>query len=356
MLCYKADIEAALRTPGFGGFQLLDLHDFPGQGTALVGVLNPFWKDKGYVDAKAYSRFAGSVVPLARLPKMIWQNNEQLQADLEIANFGAAPLKGVTPRWTLMDKAGHLIKKGHLAARDIPLGNALPLGHIQIPLEEITQATALKLTLEVQGYQNDWDLYVYPASTPEQKGVLVTDQLGTQALSTLQAGGKVLLSISKGQLCANKGGDIALGFSSIFWNTAWTHSQPPTTLGILCDPKHKALASFPTDYYSNWQWWDPITHGAAIELDSLTTGLSPIVRVIDDWVTGRSLGLIFECKVANGTLIVAATDLLSNLEKRPVARQLRYSLTKYMNSSDFQPKQQVSIEKLQALIKTNEPK
>ena len=45
-LCYKEDIESALRTPGFGGFQLLDLHDFPGQGTALIGVLDPFWEEK----------------------------------------------------------------------------------------------------------------------------------------------------------------------------------------------------------------------------------------------------------------------------------------------------------------------
>src|ERR1019366_7865673 len=44
-LCYKEDIESALRTPGMGGFELLDLHDFPGQGTALVGVLDPFWHD-----------------------------------------------------------------------------------------------------------------------------------------------------------------------------------------------------------------------------------------------------------------------------------------------------------------------
>ena len=51
-LCYKADIEAALRTKNFGGFQLLDLHDFPGQGTALVGVLNPFWKEKGLCNRK----------------------------------------------------------------------------------------------------------------------------------------------------------------------------------------------------------------------------------------------------------------------------------------------------------------
>lgn len=39
VLCYKEEIGVALRTPGIGGGQLLDLHDFPGQGTALVGVL-----------------------------------------------------------------------------------------------------------------------------------------------------------------------------------------------------------------------------------------------------------------------------------------------------------------------------
>ncbi|MGH7978880.1 MAG: sugar-binding domain-containing protein, partial [Limisphaerales bacterium] len=49
VLCYKEEIESALRTPGMGGFELLGLTDFPGQGTALVGVLNPFWETKGYV-------------------------------------------------------------------------------------------------------------------------------------------------------------------------------------------------------------------------------------------------------------------------------------------------------------------
>lgn len=56
-ICYKADIEAALRTPGFSGFQLLDLHDFPGQGTALVGVLNPFGKVRATLMQKAIENF-----------------------------------------------------------------------------------------------------------------------------------------------------------------------------------------------------------------------------------------------------------------------------------------------------------
>ena len=78
-LCYKEEIESALRTPGMGGFELLDLHDFPGQGTALVGVLDPFWDDKGYVTAEEYRRFCNRTVPLARLSKRVFTTDETLR-------------------------------------------------------------------------------------------------------------------------------------------------------------------------------------------------------------------------------------------------------------------------------------
>ena len=90
-LCYKEDIESALRTPGMGGFELLDLHDFPGQGTALVGVLDPFWEEKGYITPREYSRFCNATVPLARLPRRVFTTNDRCGARIEIAHFGAAP-------------------------------------------------------------------------------------------------------------------------------------------------------------------------------------------------------------------------------------------------------------------------
>ena len=91
-LCYKEEIESALRTPGFGGFHLLDLHDFPGQGTALVGVLDPFWDEKGYVTPQAFKRFCNHTVPLALMAKRYWRCGETFRADLQIAHFGPAPL------------------------------------------------------------------------------------------------------------------------------------------------------------------------------------------------------------------------------------------------------------------------
>jgi len=349
-LCYKADIEAALRTPGFGGFQLLDLHDFPGQGTALVGVLNPFWEDKGYITGKEYSRFCNSIVPLARLSKMIYLNNEELSVPVEIANFGEASLNNITPSWTIKDASGKVLFGGHLPETNIPLGNAIKLGEIKQSLSSITQASRIVLTVSVDGHENSWDVFVYPASLPTIEGVLVTQQLDDKAIPTLNSGGKVLLTLKKGSVKPEKGGDIQIGFSSIFWNTAWTHGQPPTTLGILCDPSHPAFKDFPTQYYSNWQWWDAMSHSNAIRLDSVANGLQPIVRVIDDWVTARPLGLVFECKVGKGKLLVSGIDLLTDQDKRPEARQLLYSLKKYMAGNSFKPVIEVPFESIKGIV------
>lgn len=351
VLCYKADIEAALRTPNFGGFQLLDLHDFPGQGTALVGVLNPFWEDKGYVTGKEYSRFCNSTVPLTRLPKMIYLNNETLSVPVEIAHFGDKELINVSPSWSIKNTSGKVLFQGRLAKTNIPLGNAFKLGEINQSLSSVAQASQLILTVSVNNYANSWDLFVYPASLPlVDEKILVTQQLDANALQILTKGGKVLLTIKKGSVKAENGGDIKIGFSSIFWNTAWTKGQAPHTLGILCDPKHPALKSFPTEYHSNWQWWDGMSHSNAIKLDALSADLQPIVRVIDDWFTARPLGLVFECKVGKGKLLFSAVDLLSDADKRPEAKQLLYSLKNYMTTNQFNPVISVEAGKIKELL------
>jgi hypothetical protein len=346
-LCYKSDIEAALRTPGFGGFQLLDLHDFPGQGTALVGVLNPFWEEKGYITSKEYSKFCNSVVPLALLPKMIYLNNEKLSVPVEVAQFSGVPLNNVIPVWKIKNASGKILFQGQLPKTNIPLGNAISLGEIKQSLSTVTKASRLVLSVSIGSYENSWEIFVYPASLPEiDNGILVTQQLDENAIRVLNKGGKVLLTLEKGSVKAENGGDVKIGFSSIFWNTAWTHGQPPTTLGILCNPAHPALKDFPTQYYSNWQWWDAMTHSNAINLDSVAKGLQPIVRVIDDWVTAKPLGLLFECKVGKGKLLVSGIDLLTDNDKRPEARQLLFSLEEYMGSNSFNPQTSVPVKNI----------
>ncbi|TWO33437.1 beta-galactosidase [Seonamhaeicola sediminis] len=351
-LCYKADIEAALRTKGMAGYQLLDLHDFPGQGTALVGVLDAFWDEKGYVTPEEFKAFSGSTVPLARLSKPTFKNTDTLTAKIEIAHFGEYPLKNVTPKWELIKIDGSVFSKGVLNETDIPIGNGIQLGTINQSLSSIDTAQKLTLTVSVEDYKNNWDVWVYPNKNRvvvDDSSIKVISKLDAKTISYLENGGNVLLNINKGDIAPEKGGDIGIGFSSIFWNTSWTNGQKPHTLGILCNPEHPALANFPTEYHSNWQWWDAMSHSNAIVFDDMPE-LNPIVRVIDDWFKNRKLALIFEARVGKGKLIFSGIDLHTDLEERLEAQQLLYSLKTYMTGQDFKPKSELTISQLKALL------
>ncbi len=354
-LCYKSDIEAALRTPGFAGFELLGLQDFPGQGTAPVGVLDAFWEEKGYVSPREFRRFCGPTVPLARWPKRVYLQNEELSVPVEAAHFGKAPLRKAAPEWALMSAQGEFLQRGRLAECDVPLDNAVPVGQVRIPLAPLAAPARYRLVVRVGEGENDWDFWVYPPdgpAAPPASELLLARRLDAAAVDRLKAGGRVLLVPARGSVKPDKGGEVALGFSSIFWNTAWTSKQPPHTLGLLCDPRHPALTAFPNDGCSDWQWWDAVAHGQAVRLDGLGKDFAPIVRIIDDWFSNRPLGLIFEAKAGGGKLLVCASDLLTDADRRPEARQLLRSLTAYASGTAFDPKVEVGLDVLQGLFKT----
>jgi len=351
-LCYKADIEAALRTKDMAGFQLLDLHDFPGQGTALVGVLDAFWEQKGYISAEEFSRFSNETVPLARMEKRIFSNQEEFIAEIEVSHFGSYPLIEPKINWEISDKDGQKIAGENLEIEKLRIDNCQKVGEIRYPLINIQEATKLHLKVFVNGFSNGWDFWIFPENLPDPKNndVYISDNLDDKLFQVLNNGGKVLLSMKKESLNNTYGGEIKLGFSSIFWNTAWTRGQAPHTLGILCDPNHEALKEFPTEYHSNWQWWDAMSNGQAIMLKMFKSNINPIVRVIDDWFENRSLGLVFEARIGNGKIIVSGIDLLTDLDNRLEAQQLLYSLKKYMDTDSFNPTSNILPEELKLLI------
>lgn len=344
-LCYKADIEAALRTPGFAGFQLLGLNDFPGQGTALVGVLDPFWEEKGYVDGGEYSMFCNRTVPLARFPKMVWLNDEVLEVPVETAHFGERELRGATIRWNIATMEGKELASGKFV-RDLPLGNCIQTGEIRYDLSGVTEPSQLVVSVEVPETEarNRWNIWVYP--TIKAKVAVqpyITNRLDAAARAELEKGGAVLL-LAYGTVTPERGGDIPVGFSSIFWNTAWTRGQAPHTLGICCDADHPALAAFPNEGVSDYQWWDLTSRCDAMILDDYPEGFRAIVYIIDDWFTNRKLGLLYEARAGNGKLLVCSADLQNDLDKRPAAAQFRQSLVEYMASDKFDPAQRLDIE------------
>jgi hypothetical protein len=324
---------------------LLDLHDFPGQGTALVGLLDAFWDSKGLIEAQTFRQFCASVVPLIRYPKAIYENNENFEATAEVANFGNAPLKNNKLVWKITDQEGKQLGQGTIACRQISIGNNQHLGTISWPLQTISKASQLNVSLKIEGtsYENQWKIWVYPTAGLPMKSKVVITQSFEEASNELDAGKCVLLSPDWKKLKGIEG-----KFVPVFWSPVHFPTQAGT-MGVLCDPKHPAFAMFPTQMHADWQWWDLCKNSKTVIIDSLKE-VTPLVEMIDNFVNNRRLASIFEVKAGKGKLIFTSIDLFNNLDQRPVARQLRNSLLNYMEGGAFNPSGSLEFSKIKDIL------
>lgn len=346
----KEELEALLRTPGLGGYQLLQLQDFPGQGTAPVGVVDIFWDPKPYVTAEQFRQFQSPRVLLVRSPSFIFTNDETFKAVAEIANYGEGKMKNAVIGWKLTFGDGKPFDKGSFSKSDISVGGPVALGTISSSLKGIDKATRLDLTLALKGSDitNHWSIWVYPKKLPptDTTNFLVAHAFNQSVKDVLQQGGRVLLLADTSEINS----DLSPSFSGISWNTVWS-GTPPDKLGILCDPAHPALKDFPTQYYSNWQWWDLVRHSRPMKLNDLPASFRPIIQMIPDWNKNNKIGLLFEAKVGKGKLLMTSMDLTKRMDERPVARQMLYSLEKYIGSDAFDPKVEISFQQISGLFK-----
>jgi beta-galactosidase len=357
--CYKEEIEANLRTPGLAGFQLLDLHDYLGQGTALIGVLDAFWESKGYVTPEEFRKFCGPVVPLAWLKKRVFTTDEKLEADYGVANFGSHTLEKSVVRWEIRDGSGKIV--GVIPSNpivDIPVGFKDKRGNFSMGLDKLPAPAQYKLVVVVDSadehFTNDWNFWLYPAQVEDSKtsDVLVTSNW-SDAEKKLTDGGKVLFTPTTEDLDPAK--CPPMRNVPIFWNIQMTVRPPQNPsprfdamLGLLCETNSPALAEFPTDKNCDWQWTQLINGVRSVNLTSAPRELKPIVWAIDDWNRNWKLGVIFECKVGSGKLLVSAIDL-NNERGGSELQQLKRSLLDYMGGEKFNPAATLTPEQVQKL-------
>ncbi len=343
-ICQRADIEAALRTPELAGFHWLDLQDFPGQGTALVGMLNVFLESKGIATPETWRQFCNETVPLCLFDRYTWMTHETFTGEIRIAHYGAADLPRARVQWTLEDPGGLIAASGGFGPLTIRQGNVVPVGEIRAPLARVTAPRKIRLTIAIEHtpFWNTYDLWVYPPTvdTSPPAGVRVSRRLDEATFAHLREGGRAVLFPFLDQLTNS----VAGAFATDFWCwpmfarvAAQRHLPPPPgTQGFLCDPAHPVFADFPTEFHSNWQWWQIVKNSRPVILDAAPTEYRPLIHVIDNFARNHRLGLLFEARVGAGRLLVCASDL-PGLQHHPEARQLLHSLLRYAGSDRFQP-------------------
>ena len=337
---YKADIELDLRTESMDGFQLLDLQDYPGQGSAYVGILDAFMDPKPLCTVRQWREWCNDVVPLALMPSYTFVSGQKQDIEVKVANYSGKSLKGKSLTWVLGNMEGDL---------PIPDGEGLlDLGKITFEAPVLHTGCDLMLSLFIDNteYHNTYEVWIYPQEVQlEKEGIVITHQMTADIVQQLEEGAKVLWMPDSTQL---KGKTVDGLFQTDYWNYRMfkticennKKSVSPGTLGILTNPKHPLFGEFPTDEHTNWQWFPVIQQSHPLILDNLPRSYRPIVQVIDNIERNHRLGLVCEFAVGKGKLLICMSDLECAQEYLE-GRQFYHSLLRYMQSDEFQPKEQM---------------
>ena len=348
-LCYKYEMERNLRTDGYAGFQLLALNDYSGQGTALEGVLNVFWREKGYCTAREWTQFCAPVVPLARFPKFVFTQDEEVKIPIDAYNAFREPLKkaklhySITPAPSASDECTFDVGeiqygRTHQIVPPLTLWRK-GTSHASLPAKFTLSVTITSDNAPTA--TNTWDFWIYPSATHttelpalENRDVVITSSLDS-ALVALRYGNTVLLTAA-GHVTL--GSDVRQDYLPIFWNTSWFKMRPPHTTGAYIDREHPLFRhGFPTDSWANLNWWELLNRAQVMNLCELPRGYQSPIQPIDTWHVSRKLGMLIEANVLNGHLLMTTMDITNDLERRPVARQMRRAILDYLQSADFKP-------------------
>lgn len=340
-LLYKADIEGVRRTPGHGGYHLLDLQDCYGQGMPVVGVRDVFWNLKpGACTPKEFAAFSGPVALLARFSRRVHHVGETLDVAVDVSHYGREDLRDAVVEWTLREPAGRVLLAGALAPLELRAGEVHRAGEFTVPLAGLPAPARYVLALRFRDVadipENTWNHWVYPrpADLPPEDSteVVVADRWTPEIRAALVAGARVLFLARPETMKWLHG----FPFGTLFWSPALFGSSAPN--GHVAAVDHPSFAHFPCDEHQDWQWFDVLEGAHAADLDRWSPpGFRPVLQVVDNFCGNKKLGALFECRVGQGSLFVSTLNLLDNLERRPAARQLRSSIYRYVASRAFVP-------------------
>lgn len=343
LLCYREEVEAVLRTERLSGISLLGLQDFPGQGTALVGMLNAHLQPKPFAFAQPerFRAFFTDVLPLALLERYTYEAGDVLSADVKLANYARRPLTGCLS-YTLSGDGFHA--EGTLPEVTAPVGGLTPLGTLTIRLEGIPRSAKLTLTLSFGGAQNQYPLWVYPPCKPVcPEGVHECRVLDDAARAVLARGGVVYLSPASTKEALPS--SIQGQFSTDFWSVG-TFSFQEGGMGQLIDASHPLFADFPTDAHTDWQWW-PMANRRAIILPGR---YEAIITELDSYAHLRPMAQLLECRCGGGRLLLSSMGL-QDMQQYPECRALLHSIYRYLSSADFAPRQELPVQAVDALVR-----
>ena len=351
-LAYREEIEAAMRTRELSGISLLGLQDFPGQGTALVGMMNSHLEPKPYDFARPerFREFFTESRIFVKMPRYTYEEGEYLTAEVEVANFGKESISGELV-WTLGYRdcavntgSGEFLCGRADGQKNCPPGTYTSLGRLDIPLEVKGVSAAFMLTVSMGDCTSTYPVWVYKKTSPEcPKNVYETRVFDEQTRAVLQNGGRVYLSpdADKESLPYS----IKTQFTTDFWSVG-TFADQEGGMGQLIDTEHPIFKEFPTDFHTDWQWWIMASKRAVI----LPHPMKTIITEMDSYAFLRPMAQMIEFRCLKGKVLLSTMELHKS-QQYPEVRALQASIYTYLSGENFEPAEEITEEELSMLVR-----
>lgn len=295
--CYKREIETLLRSREVSGFQLLDLQDYTGQGTALVGVLNAMMENKGLISAEEWREFCAGTVVLGEFASFTGMMGEDIRFDVQISECD--PEKQHTCiRCTLMDGERELyacdVTPG---ARQGRLTDAVsvtfPAECYRDAMQEHITGLTVVLTL-ADGTRNHYQIWLIPPIDIRitREGIEKDGRMVAFVSAEEKAdGAAIVVPSAEGQLPAE--------YCTDFWcypmfrsiSESMGKPVPVGTMGLSIDTASPLLKRFAQEDYTTPAWY-AILQTAHVK--RLPADIRPAVQMIDNTERCARLGILYQ--------------------------------------------------------------
>lgn len=326
-LLYKEDIESAMRTKDFGGFELLSLIDYTGQSTATVGMLDVFYDEKGITSPQEFKEFCNDVVPLFKADR-IFANTDTINATLDLYDFGKEKIK--KPEFKLS-----VYQNDSLVYETKTEDTS-----VSIPLDNVKKPAMLNIRLSVGDYTNSWNVFVYDGENTAQEFNTISDIEDIKQV--IEKGGKAVIAGK------NLKKYVDGNFVPVFWSPV--HFPTNQGCGALIDSKHEVFSSFPTGDYIDYQWKDLMEHAKCALISDFGNEFKSLVELVPNYVTNTQSAPLFEARVGKAKLLLCGFDLDRD---DAVSKQLKQSIYTYVTSGNFNPSQTIDTDKFMSLFEDN---
>lgn len=295
--CYKREIETLLRSREVSGFQLLDLQDYTGQGTALVGVLNAMMENKGLISAEEWREFCAGTVVLGEFASFTGMMGEDIRFDVQISECD--PEKQHTCiRCTLMDGERELyacdVTPG---ARQGRLTDAVSVTFPAECYRDAMQERITRLTVALtlaDGTRNHYPIWLIPPVDIRitREGIEKDGRMVAFVSAEEKAdGAAIVVPSAEGQLPAE--------YCTDFWcypmfrsiSESMGKPVPVGTMGLSIDTASPLLKRFAQEDYTTPVWY-AILQTAHVQ--RLPADIHPAVQMIDNTERCARLGILYQ--------------------------------------------------------------